>query len=172
MSEANFNLRSWASNSPQLQAITHKKSVADPNQMVSLLGLHWNVSTDLDQVCFIPKQLNSDTDSAVTKRNVLQLSSRIFDPLGFLSPISVRAKLAMQELWQLNVGWDEPLEPSITEQWNDIANNLQKVVHGSISRWHFDNDNCNNQTQEIHGLANASLKAYRAVIYIQQANEV
>ena len=130
MSEANFNLRSWASNSPQLQAITHKESVADPSQMVNLLGLHWNVSTD--QVCFIPKQLNSDTDSAVTKRNVLQFSSRIFDPLGFLSPVSVRAKLLMQQLWQMNVGWDEPLEPSIREQWNNIADNLQKAAHGSI----------------------------------------
>ena len=172
MSEANFNLRSWASNSPQLQAITHEESVADPSQMVNLLGLHWNVSTD--QVCFVPKQLTSDTDIAVTKRNVLQLSSRIFDPLGFLSPVSVRAKLLMQQLWQMNVGWDEPLEPSIREQWNDIADNLQKAVHGSISRRYFtvDNDDCKTQTQEIHGFADASLKAYGAVIYIQQANEV
>ncbi|XP_065889723.1 uncharacterized protein [Dysidea avara] len=171
MSEANFNFRSWVSNSPQLQAITHKESVADPSQMVNLLGLHWNVSTD--QVCFIPKQLNSDTDSAVTKRNVLQFSSRIFDPLDFLSPVSVRAKLLMQQLWQINVGWDEPLEPSIREQWNNIADNLQKAAHGSISRRYFTvDDDCNTQAQEIHGFADASLKAYGAVIYIQQGNEV
>ena len=172
ISEANFNLRSWASNSPQLQDITHKESVADPSQMVNLLGLHWNVSTD--QVCFIPKQLNSDTDSAVTKRNVLQFSSRIFDPLGFLSPVSVRAKLLMQQLWQMNVGWDEPLEPSIREQWNNIADNLQKAAHGSISRRYFtvDDDDCNTQAQEIHGFADASLKAYGAVVYIQHGNEV
>jgi len=102
MCETNFNLRSWASNSTQLQAIAQGGKIADPNQVVNLLGLHWNVSTD--QVCFIPTQLNSDTDSAVTKRNVLQLSSRIFYLLGFLSPISVHAKLVMQELWQINVG--------------------------------------------------------------------
>ena len=60
MSEANFILRRWGSNTLQLQTIAHKESVADPSQMVNLLGLHWNVSTD--RVCFIPKQLNSDTE--------------------------------------------------------------------------------------------------------------
>ncbi|XP_065911245.1 uncharacterized protein [Dysidea avara] len=74
----------------------------------------------------------------------------------------------------MNVWWDEPLEPSIREQWNNIADNLQKAVHGSISRRYFtvDDDDCNTQAQEIHGFADASLKAYGAVIYIQQANEV
>jgi len=75
----------------------------------------------------------------------------------------------MQQLWQMNVGWDEPLEPSIREQWNDIANNLQKAVHGSILRRYFD---CKDQTQKIHGFADASLKAYGAVIYIPQANKM
>jgi len=40
MCEANFNLRSWASNSTQLQAIAQGEKVADPNQVVNLLGLH------------------------------------------------------------------------------------------------------------------------------------
>ena len=37
MSEANFNLRSWASNSPKLQAIVQEERVADTNQVVNLL---------------------------------------------------------------------------------------------------------------------------------------
>ena len=74
----------------------------------------------------------------------------------------------------MNVGWDEPLEPSIREQWNNVADNLQKAIQGSISKYYFtvDNDDCNTQAQEIHGFADASLKAYGAVIYIQQGNKV
>jgi len=53
MCEGNFNLRSWASNSTQLQAIAQEEKVADPNQVVNLLGLHWNISKV--QVSFIPK---------------------------------------------------------------------------------------------------------------------
>ena len=40
MSEANFNLRSWASNCQQLQAIARSNQVIDENQVVNVLGLH------------------------------------------------------------------------------------------------------------------------------------
>ena len=72
----------------------------------------------------------------------------------------------------MNVGWDEPLESSIREQWNGIANNLELATQNSIPRCYFSskNDDCNDR--EIHGFADASLKAYRAVIYIQQGDEV
>ena len=46
MSEANFNLKSWASNSHCLQAIAQKEGVTDENKVVSVLGLHWNKAED------------------------------------------------------------------------------------------------------------------------------
>ena len=163
MSEANFNLRSWASNSLKLQAIVQEKRVADINQVVNLLDLHWDTSTD--QINFIPKRINYTTDSAITKRRILQCSSRIFDPLGILSPVSIRAKLFMQELWQKNVGWDEPLEQSVREKWNNIVDDLRKAAHVFISRHYFNTDqDCN--IQELHTFADASLKAYGAVVYL------
>lgn len=39
MSKANFNLRSWASNSPQLMAKANEDKVADVNTTVNVLGL-------------------------------------------------------------------------------------------------------------------------------------
>ena len=123
MSKANFNLRSWASNSPKLQTIVQKENIADASQVVNLLGLHWNISSD--KVSFIPKQIDSTADSAITKRKVLQCSSIIFDPLGVLSPVTIRAKLFMQQLWQKKVGWDEPLEQSVRDKWNNIVDELQ-----------------------------------------------
>ena len=169
MSEANFNLRSWASNSPKLQDTVQEERVADTNQVVNLLGLHWDTSTD--QISFIPKRIDSATDSAVTKRRVLQCSSRIFDPLGILSPVSIRAKLFMQELWQKNVGWDEPLEQSVRDKWSSIVDDLLKAAHVSISRRYFTTDqDCN--IQELHTFADASLKAYGAVVYLQQGSQV
>jgi len=43
------------------------------------------------------------------KREVLRESCKVFDPLGLLSPVTIRAKTFMQSLWQRNVEWDEPL---------------------------------------------------------------
>jgi len=52
----------------------------------------------------------------ITKREVLQQSSKIFDPQGYLSPVTIQAKLLLQQLWQANVQWDEPLPQLLQEQ--------------------------------------------------------
>ena len=41
-----LDLRSWASNSPKLPVVVQNEKVADANQVVNLLGLHWDTSTD------------------------------------------------------------------------------------------------------------------------------
>ena len=51
------------------------------------------------------------------KREVLQDSSKLFGPLGILSPVSVHAKLLMQELWQQRDMWYKPLDQDILEEW-------------------------------------------------------
>ena len=78
MSEANFNLKSWASNSHCLQAIAQKEGVTDENKVVSVLGLHWNKAED--HLSFIPKKIDSTENFAITIRKILQYSSKIFDP--------------------------------------------------------------------------------------------
>ena len=171
MSKANFNLRSWASNSHYLQTIAHEEKVADENEVVSLLGLHWN--TTKDYLSFTPKKIVLTDNSAITKRKILQNSSKIFDPLGFLSPITVCTKLLIQELWQKNMDWDEPLDQPTTSKWNYIADDLQKAVKTTIPRCYFDhNRNDNNRLPQLHVFADASTKAYGAVVYIQQGNHI
>ena len=59
MSEANFNLRSWASNCQQLQANVRSNQAFVENQVVNVLGLQWN--TTEDRICFIPKSLTSNS---------------------------------------------------------------------------------------------------------------
>ena len=98
MSEANFNLRAWASNCLQLNTLAKQGKVADENTTTNILGLQWNTITDT--LCFPSKTITLENSTLITKREVLQQSSKIFDPLGFLSPVTIRAKLFIQSLWQ------------------------------------------------------------------------
>ena len=52
-----------------------------------------------------------------TKRSVLSRITRIFDPMGWLAPIVITAKIIMQSLWILNVSWDEELPLDISNRW-------------------------------------------------------
>ena len=146
MGQAKFNLRSWASNSNQLQSLA-KSEGTDSN--VSLLGLLWSTSTDT--ITFSPKQFLIPTEEhSVTKRIVLQAASRIYDPLGFLSPITIRAKILIQELWQSGMDWDEPIQNQHNETWIQIAMDLQEATNLTIRRCYFSSPN--NEPVEGHRL--------------------
>ena len=43
------------------------------------------------------------TTTPVTKRDILHYISSIFDPLGLITPVTITAKLLLQDFWQDNV---------------------------------------------------------------------
>ena len=67
----------------------------------------------------------------------MQGLSKIFDPLGFVAPMILRAKLLMQKLWQLKVTWDELLNKDIEVKWIEIATNLKKATQFSVSQYYI-----------------------------------
>lgn len=77
MREAGFNLRSWTSNNIDLRETAEYDHVLNSDSKTKVLGMRWEVQSD--NLSFQPKDLQSPTD--VTKREVLQASSRIYDPL-------------------------------------------------------------------------------------------
>ena len=166
MSDANFNLRSWATNSQQVQAIAKSKQVIDENHIVNVLGLYWNTSED--KICFIPKPLDSPLKSVITKRSILQDSSRVYDPLGILSPVIIRTKLLMQELWQHSIDWDKPLDQQSRDKWRDIVADLQNATATTIQRCYTpcETEDSNHAAYHLHIFSDASTKAYGAVVYI------
>lgn len=92
MSSTNFNLRSWSSNSAKLKAIATQENTSDDSSTVNILGLCWNMSTD--KILLAAKSSTSVHDNLITKR-VLQDLSNIFDPLGFIDPVVIQAKMLM-----------------------------------------------------------------------------
>ena len=105
----NFNLRSWTPNSISLQKITTADKTTDHNTTVQILGLLWN--TCANTMSLAPKSLPSS--NIVSKHSVLQDSSQIFDPLGWATPVSICAKILLQEVWQQKRSWDTPLSEEL-----------------------------------------------------------
>jgi hypothetical protein len=66
---------------------------------------------EIDKTCKIKFDFESIIIAAgklkPTKRNVLSELSRIFDPLGIISPVLVSMKLLFQELCSENYDWDD-----------------------------------------------------------------
>ena len=86
--------------------------------------------------------------------------------------MTVRAKLLIQELWQQSVEWDESLDKQIADKWRDIATDLQNSTTTTMPRRYFtiDSEGDSLITHPLHIFADASLRAYGAVVYICEGN--
>jgi len=95
MSSVKFNLRSWASNCAELKTVASQEGTSDDSRSVNILGLHWNPNTD--EILLVSKPSILTHDHLITKREVLQDISKIFDPIGICFS---RAKILIQTLWK------------------------------------------------------------------------
>ncbi|CAG2236631.1 unnamed protein product [Mytilus edulis] len=113
---------------------TIKEDVLDTDKEAKILGMRWNVETD--ELSYAKRVLPS-VSSNITKREILKESSKLFDPLGFLSPVSIRAKILMQDLWKERYDWDEPLPENLQLQWKDLAKDIGIVTSMKLPRQYF-----------------------------------
>ena len=101
-----------------------------------VLGMHWSISNDKLTYKFEKAEPSKKEQSIVTKRQILSIVSTIYDPLGLLAPITVKAKIILRKLWAstVRVGWDEPIPCEIEKEWNLLHSELQKVGQVQIDR--------------------------------------
>jgi len=167
--EAKFNLGAWASNSKLLMKAAQQDRTSDESDLINVLGISWNTATDC--VALSLRSLHLTSSTLTTKRQVLKEASKLFDPLGITSPVSVRAKLFMQKLWKMNAEWDEPLDAIIREEWVTIMNDIQRLSELAIDRHYFKHE-FSRANVTLHVFADASTKAYVAVAYLTCNSEV
>ena len=99
LSKAHLNLRSWASNSSEVKTIAQQDGVADKAELTNVPGLLWD--TTQDTLRLADKIFPSLEETQPTKKAVLQDLSRVFDPPGAFTPVTILTKLFIQRLWQL-----------------------------------------------------------------------
>lgn len=160
-----FELHKWISNSPTF--LSHLSTHFDPqclhldldtNYTAKILGLKWNPTSDT-----FTYQVTS-LNSLCTKRTILSQLARIFDPIGFLTPVVLYLKVLMQALWSQGVDWDAEPPQTIVEAWHKFESDANALSKLQIPRRIF-NDNI--LTIDLHGFADASELGYASVAYLR-----
>lgn len=105
--------------------------------------------------------------SSLSRRKLLSLVSSVFDPLGIISPITIRGKLLVREAWKANVGWDEALPSSFGEQWSRLVEEYREISKQEYPRMIGQDD----QKYKLHIFCDASTQAYGAVAYLTSDEE-
>ena len=69
-----------------------------------------------------------------TKRNLVSLIGRFYDPLGFLAPITIKFKVLFQKLCQSRLDWDGDLLEELLREWRSLLGDLKEAAPVSIPR--------------------------------------
>ena len=170
MSAASFNLRSWNSNSKSVCEAAKSDQVLDNDEFSKVLGMKWDATNDL--ISFPEQQI--PMSDVITKREVLQHTARLYDPLGLLTPVTIQAKIMLQELWLKKFPWDTPLPYDLQQRWHKIARDMNCVSANAFDRYLFnketeDPSTCTDETT-LQVFVDGSMSAYGAAFYISKNN--
>ena len=166
MAKGGFNLRKWRTNCQSLQTqINEVERNEDVNRIVRILGLSWDTESD----CFVFQfdDLISFVNSLPpTKRSPLKVSAKIFDLLGFLSPITTGAKILFQQVCIGKIKWDQSLDGEALRKWNQLPEEFELLSKVRIPRCYM-NHSEDKAIYGFHGFSDACDRAYAAVIYLR-----
>lgn len=169
LQKGGFILSKWSSNSMEfMQSIEANKRTTRVHLDLKLdgtvqaLGLIWNLGTDQFQykINLLP------VSDKITKRTILSDMQKLFDPLGWIAPSLILAKMLIQKLWLEKTGWDDKISQNLTDEWLTIRKDFEGVKEVHIDRW-LGTLTSELDKIEIHGFSDASTRAYAAVAYVR-----
>lgn len=166
MEGARLKLHKWSANDKRMLRkipVECQEIVSlgdDESDVVKTLGMLWNPRED--NYKFVVSK--NDSKTLITKRVVLSELARVFDPLGLLNPVIVRAKLFMQKIWITKYDWDDRLPEELGSQWMEFRDDLQLAAEIEVPR--FINPAMASRFQLV-GFSDASQDAYGMCLYIR-----
>ena len=60
-----------------------------------------------------------------TKRNILSLIAKFYDPIGLIQPIIIKLKLLFQEVCVTHVDWDIEISEQLKDKFDLLLNLLK-----------------------------------------------
>ena len=161
--KAGMNVCQWSSNDKYIMENMKKDDRYDEN-MIKVLGLIWKIHDDQLSIC---KFILNDDDVILTKRKMLKIIASVFDPLGFICPILIEAKVLMKDIWKEGLNWDEKVSDDTLNKWKRWLEKIRSIGEFGIDR-------CINKVSvdlmtncEIFVFTDASKDAYEAAVYLK-----
>jgi hypothetical protein len=132
---------------------------------IKAMGILWNPKYDWLELNL---KITNNVPSKLTKRIILSDIAKFYDPLGWLSPVVIVAKVFIQKLWLLGIGWDDEVPSSHRIEWLSFRDQINDMKIFHLPRW-IGISKANIKV-EVHGFSDASNVAYAGVVYVRIIN--
>ncbi len=109
---------------------------------------------------------NENKPEAAKKRGILSRQATIFDTLGLISSVLVKAKVLFQDLCKEKLNWDDKLPTDKLKSWNAWLEDMTAADTISVPRSTLCDVEGEVLSISLHGLGDASKYAYCALIFL------
>ncbi len=130
---------------------------------VRTLGQQWNMVEDY----FTFGDFEVDHSTKWTKAACLSQAHKVFDPLGFVCPLMLEARIFLQNLWVKEFGWQDAITKEEIDRWNAWLPNLERLKELRFPRVLLPGLPGGFKDLQIHVFSDASKEAYAAVAYVR-----
>ncbi|XP_028966391.1 uncharacterized protein LOC100902581 [Galendromus occidentalis] len=172
LASAGMHLAKWKSNSTELKShllgtgIQPDDFDSSSAEFLKVLGIAWCPSEDVFSFKTPSLFDGPAPESPPSKRQVLSIVASIYDPLGWLTPFTLRGKKLIQRLWTQNLGWNDKIPEAIHVDLKRWMTEVVELRRFRIPRRY----SCRNDVPVAHVLhlfGDASTTAYAAAAYIE-----
>ena len=179
LGDAGFPIRKFPSNCAQLiqdlpvdlRENANAFDVLSPEHSthaVKILGVRWVPSDDCFEFLVQHVGFTDDEVRIITKRQLLADILKLFDPVGWMSPVTLLLKAFMQSTWEQGLGWYEPLPKDTRDEFIEWRKHLVDLRKIRIPRCLLPKDTL--KSVQFHVYCDASERGYSACVYIRAVN--
>ena len=140
--------------------------ISDPNEYTKTLGIIWNANFNYFRLT-IASCLSGD----LTKRALVSHIAKIFDALGWVAPVTVKAKILLQRLWEEGIGWDELVPAALEQDWQKWRQDLYMLKNKHIPRCYYPKE-VKIVYQQLHGFSDTSEQAYAGLRQVDTSGQI
>ncbi|XP_045115478.1 uncharacterized protein LOC123507035 [Portunus trituberculatus] len=186
LSMGGFEIKEWTVSGDRNVSLMHPKIVDSKEEKV--LGLSWDPQEDLFmfkvQLNFSRKMKNcfqgpyltvgdieKELPAVLSRRMILRQAASIYDPLGMVTPFTLKMKLLMRELVVnmsadgKKLGWDEAVDEEFHRKWKLLFKEMFEMEHISFKRCLKPKDAVGDPDLVV--FSDGSMKAFGAVAYVR-----
>ncbi|GFS57339.1 uncharacterized protein TNIN_146701 [Trichonephila inaurata madagascariensis] len=105
---------------------------------------------------------NVESETKITKRLVLAIAQKFFDPICILCSVILTPKILLQNTWKLKLSWDSPLPDEIVKPFLKWWNEIKILSAVEIPRYFGIND-----STQMHVFVDSCKEAYATCIFFR-----
>lgn len=154
LSKGQFQIKEWHSNDKEVDRTNERHT--------KFLGQEWDKEKD---VIKLKKNEITGKTRNFSKRSCLTCLAQLWDPIGLLSPVTIKYRIDLQELWYQGYSWDEVLPDDIQTKWVNNVQEMDELLNITFER-KLKPANALGLPQ-IHGFCDGGELAYGAVIFLR-----